>query len=63
MRALQIVAALSAAVAFCLAFMAAGAALLSALFMALGLAALGWLGWSLLRQATSGRKRDRGPAS
>ncbi|MCV0415072.1 MAG: hypothetical protein DI552_05035 [Brevundimonas sp.] len=53
----QIVAGLLAAVAFVLAFMAAGAAVASALFMGLGLAALGWLAYSLIK-----RVRHRGGA-
>ena len=43
LQTVQIVAGLLAAVAFVLAFMAAGAAVASALFMGLVLAALGWL--------------------
>lgn len=63
LRTIQIVAALLAAVAFCLAFMAAGAALLSGLFMLLGLAALGWLAWSLMKQVGFGSRRRRRPVS
>jgi hypothetical protein len=48
-RTIQIVAGLTAAVAFVLAFMAAGAALVSGLFMLTGLAAIGWLAWSLIK--------------
>ncbi|NBB65148.1 hypothetical protein GVN18_38470 [Pseudomonas sp. ODNR1LW] len=48
-QTLQIVAGLGAAVAFALAFMAAGAALASGLFMLLGLAAVGWLAYSLIK--------------
>ena len=58
LRTVQVTAALAAAVAFVLAFMAAGVFIVSSLFMALGLAAIGWLAWSLVRQARSGR-RDR----
>ncbi len=47
-RTIQVIAALIAAVAFVLAFMAAGVVLLSSLFMALGLAAIAWLAWSLV---------------
>ena len=47
-RTVQVIAALVAAVAFILAFMAAGVVLLSSLFMALGLAAVAWLAWSLV---------------
>jgi len=56
LKTVQAVAALAAAVAFVLAFMAAGVLILSALFMAVGLAAVAWLAWSLIRQV---RARDR----
>ncbi|WP_417231703.1 hypothetical protein [Brevundimonas sp.] len=49
----QIVAALLAALAFCLAFMAAGILIVSTLFMGFGLAAIAWLAWSLIRQVRS----------
>jgi hypothetical protein len=49
----QIVAALLAALAFCLAFMATGILIVSALFMGLGLVAIAWLAWSLIRQVRS----------
>jgi len=49
-RTLQVIAALTAAVAFILAFVAAGAFLLSGLFMLIGLAALAWLAFSLIRR-------------
>ena len=58
LRTIQVIAALIAAVAFVLAFIAAGIFLVSSLFMALGLAAVGWLAWSLVRQVRSHR-RDR----
>ncbi len=58
LRTIQVIAALAAAVAFVLAFMAAGVLILSALFMAAGLAAVAWLAWSLIRQVR-GRGRDR----
>lgn len=58
LRTIQVIAALAAAVAFVLAFMAAGIVLLSSLFMAAGLAAIAWLAWSLIRQVR-GRVRDR----
>ncbi|HWQ86056.1 hypothetical protein [Brevundimonas sp.] len=47
-RTIQVIAALAAAVAFTLAFMAAGVVLVSTLFMAVGLAAVAWLAWSLV---------------
>ncbi|WP_339933262.1 hypothetical protein [uncultured Brevundimonas sp.] len=56
----QIVAALLAALAFCLAFMAAGILIVSTLFMGLGLAAIAWLAWSLIRQV---RSRTRNPVA
>ena len=50
LKTVQIIAALTAAIAFVLAFIAAGILLVSGLFMALGLAAVAWLAWSLIRQ-------------
>jgi membrane protein implicated in regulation of membrane protease activity len=50
LHTLQIVAALGAAVAFVLAFMAAGALIVSGLFMALGMLALGVLAYSMIRR-------------
>ena len=50
LRTIQVIAALIAAVAFVLAFMAAGIVLVSSLFMAVGLAAVAWLAWSLVRR-------------
>jgi len=47
-RTIQVIAALVAAVSFVLAFIAAGLVLVSSLFMALGLAAVAWLAWSLV---------------
>lgn len=58
LRTIQVVAALAAAVAFVLAFMAAGVFIVSSLFMAAGLAAIAWLAWSLIRQVR-GRSRNR----
>jgi threonine/homoserine/homoserine lactone efflux protein len=58
LKTVQCTAALLAAIAFCLAFMAAGVFLASTLFMLLGLAAIGWLAWSLIRQARA-TPRDR----
>ena len=56
------VAGLLAAVAFVLAFMAAGAVIASSLFMVLGMAALAWLAWSLIKRV--GRHhRTSGPTS
>lgn len=56
LQTIQIVAGLASALAFVLAFMAAGAALTSGLFMLLGLAGLGWLAYSLIKNVL---KRDR----
>lgn len=50
LQSIQIVAGLLAAVAFVLAFMAAGAVIVSSLFMLLGMAALAWLAWSLIKR-------------
>ena len=50
LRTIQVIAALVAAVAFVLAFMAAGVVLVSTLFMAVGLAAVAWLAWSLVNR-------------
>ena len=58
LKTIQVIAALVAAVAFVLAFMAAGIFIVSSLFMAMGLAAIAWLAWSLVRQVR-GRSRDR----
>ena len=49
-RTVQVIAALIAAVAFILAFMAAGVLLVSGLFMIVGLLAVAWLAWSLIRR-------------
>jgi len=50
LRTIQVIAALVAAVAFVLAFMAAGVVLVSSPFLALGLAAVAWLAWSLVKR-------------
>ncbi|HEY0104160.1 MAG TPA: hypothetical protein VGB60_11910 [Brevundimonas sp.] len=49
-RTVQVIAALIAAVAFIMAFMAAGVLLVSGLFMMVGLLAVAWLAWSLIRR-------------
>ena len=49
-KTVQVIAALTAAVAFVLAFMAAGMAIVSGVFMVVGLAAIGWLAWSMVRR-------------
>ncbi|TAJ64159.1 hypothetical protein [Brevundimonas sp.] len=58
LRTVQVIAALTAAVAFVLAFIATGIFIVSGLFMALGLAAVAWLAWSLVHQVRR-RRRDR----
>ena len=55
LKTVQIIAALAAAVAFVLAFIAAGMFLVSSLFMAVGLAAVAWLTRSLIRQVRARR--------
>ncbi len=57
-RTIQVIAALTAAVAFLLAFIAAGMFIVSSLFMAFGLAATGWLALSLVQQVKT-RRRNR----
>lgn len=64
MKTVQVIAALAAAVCFILAFIAAGILILSALFMAAGLAAVAWLAWSLMRQVRErGRNRTATPTT
>ncbi|MBU4433746.1 MAG: hypothetical protein KKC14_04935 [Alphaproteobacteria bacterium] len=58
LKIVQVIAGLVAAIAFILAFMAAGVFLVSVLFMAIGLAAIGWLAWSMIRKARD-TPRDR----
>lgn len=55
LKTIQVIAALAASVAFVLAFIASGVLVVSSLFMALGLAASGWLAWSLVRQVRTRR--------
>lgn len=50
LHTVQIVAGLLAALAFILAFLAAGAGLISGLFMLAGFAALAWLTWNTIRR-------------
>ena len=50
LRTVQVIAALIAAVAFILAFMAAGVLLVSGLFMVVGLLAVAWLAWTMIRR-------------
>ena len=49
LKTMQIVAALTAALCFVLAFIAAGIFIVSVAFMAIGMALLGWLAWSLMK--------------
>lgn len=63
----QIILALMAAVAFVLAFMAAGAVLVSGLFMVAGLALVGLLAWTLIKRVLfrgrlAAARRERHPA-
>jgi hypothetical protein len=62
LQTIQIVAGLAAAIAFFLAFMAAGAALASGLFMLLGIGALAFLAWSLIKAVLSRSSRAGPPA-
>ena len=49
-KTVQVIAAQTAAVAFVLAFMAAGMVIVSGVFMVVGLAAIGWLAWTMVRR-------------
>jgi Na+/melibiose symporter-like transporter len=60
LKTVQVIAALAAAVAFILAFIAAGIFIVSTLFMVLGLAAIGWLAWSLVQQVRAGDRNRSG---
>ena len=55
LKTLQIIAALSAAIAFVLAFMAAGALLVSLLFALVGAGLVAWIAYGLARQALERR--------
>ena len=55
-QTVQVVAALSAAVAFVIAFIAAGVAVVSMLFGLLGSAALAWLVYTVARRALNQRE-------
>jgi uncharacterized membrane protein len=58
LKTLQIVAALGAAIAFVLAFMAAGALLASLLFAVIGAGLVAWVAYGLARQALERRSSD-----
>lgn len=58
----QIIAALLAAVCLVIAFIAAGAALVSGFFMLLAVGALGWIAWSAMRRVLS-RNREKAAIS
>ena len=62
LQTIQIVAGLVAAVAFILAFMAAGAGVASSLFMLMGLAAVAWLAYSLIKSVTHRSGKTKPPA-
>lgn len=57
---IQVIAALAAAVCVVIAFIAAGAGLVSGLFMLLAMLALGFIAWTALRRALG---YDRAPTS
>lgn len=59
---LQVIAALAAAVCVVIAFIAAGAGLISGFFMLLAVAALGFIAWTALRRAM-GYDREHVPAA
>lgn len=54
---LEVIAVLAAAVAFVMAFISVGIFLVSSLFMAIGLAAVGWLAWTLIQKVRARRPR------
>ena len=56
LHTIQIIAGLAAAIAFVLAFMTAGVAIISGACMVAGLLALGWVAFSLIRHV---RRRER----
>jgi uncharacterized membrane protein len=58
LKTLQIVAALGAAIAFVLAFMAAGALLASLLFAVIGAGLVAWVAYGLARQVLERRSSD-----
>jgi integral membrane sensor domain MASE1 len=58
LKNLQIVAALGAAIAFVLAFMAAGALLASLLFAVIGAGLVAWVAYGLARQVLERRSSD-----
>ena len=57
---IQVIAALFAAVCLVIAFIDAGVAVVSGVFMLLAVAAQGFIAWTALRRAFS---KDRGPSS
>jgi membrane protein implicated in regulation of membrane protease activity len=61
LKTVQIIAGLAAAIAFVLAFIAAGILLVSGLFMALGLVLTAWLAWSLIRQVQTRSRKQANP--
>ena len=63
LKPLQIIVALAAAIAFCLAFIATGVVLLSAFFMVVGLACIAALAWSFMRQTRVQLRHERRQAS
>ena len=57
LQTIQIIAALAAAIAFVLAFMTAGVAIVSAIFMIAGLLAVAWVARSLVRHVRKSERR------
>ena len=62
-QTIHVVAALMAAVAFVIAFIAAGTAVVSFVFALIGAGALTWLAYSVARRALSHRRHRGAPTS
>ena len=60
---IQVIAALFSAVCFIIAFIAAGVAVVSGVFMLLALAALGFIAWTALRRAFARKRLQQHPPS
>ena len=65
LKTIQIVVALTAALAFVLAFIAASIFILSTVFMLVGMAAIAWLAWSVIKQvpALARMREPRAPTA
>lgn len=59
LQTVQIVAGLFSIIAFILAFLAAGAGLVSGVFMLAGFAALAWLAWTAIRRVLRRGRQGR----